>query len=97
MRRTSTEACVDGAEVACRAAIALPARWGASTDIKLTPHSAQMGINWQGDFEKYIKYLQNGLDKHKGSVLRIFREWDEIFFPEMGTSLAGNGTVNEGV
>jgi hypothetical protein len=34
---------------------------------------------------------------NKGSVLRIFHEWDEIFFPEMGTSFAGNGTVNEGV
>jgi hypothetical protein len=51
--------------------LGISARWGASTDIELTPHGAQMGINWQGDLKKYIKYLQNGLDKHKGSVLNI--------------------------
>ncbi|KAJ7115474.1 hypothetical protein C8R44DRAFT_535238, partial [Mycena epipterygia] len=43
----------------------------------LTPRGAETGINWQADLEKYIKYLQNGLDKRKASVLRIFSEWDE--------------------
>ncbi|KAJ6528490.1 hypothetical protein B0H19DRAFT_1243025 [Mycena capillaripes] len=47
-------------------------RWAASADIELTPRSAETGINWQGNLEKYIEYLQNGLDKRKTSVLKIF-------------------------
>ncbi|KAJ7121102.1 hypothetical protein C8R44DRAFT_736789 [Mycena epipterygia] len=46
------------------------------------------GINWQGDFEKYIKYVQSRLDKHKASVLNIFCEWDDLFFPDSDSSLA---------
>ncbi|KAJ7835029.1 hypothetical protein B0H13DRAFT_2369520 [Mycena leptocephala] len=57
----------------------------------LTPRGTETGINWQADLEKYIKYLQNGLDKRKASVLRIFREWDNIFFPDTDSSLAANG------
>jgi hypothetical protein len=37
------------------------------------------------------KYLQNGLDKCKASVLRIFHEWDKIFFPNTNSSLGANG------
>jgi hypothetical protein len=57
----------------------------------LTPRGTETGINWQADLEKSIKYLQNGLDKRKASVLRIFREWDDIFFPDTDSSLAANG------
>ncbi|KAJ7766859.1 hypothetical protein B0H16DRAFT_1791371 [Mycena metata] len=41
------------------------ARWAVSADIELTPRGAQTGIDWQGDLEKYIEYLQNGLNKRK--------------------------------
>ncbi|KAJ7853017.1 hypothetical protein B0H14DRAFT_2354529 [Mycena olivaceomarginata] len=73
------------------AACAILARWAVSADIELTPRGAETGINWQADLEKYIKYLQNGLDKRKASVLRIFREWDEIFSPDTDSSLGANG------
>ncbi|KAJ7718511.1 hypothetical protein B0H14DRAFT_634788 [Mycena olivaceomarginata] len=73
------------------AACAILARWAVSADIELTPRGAETGINWQADLEKYIKYLQNGLDKRKASVLRIFREWDDIFFPDTDSSLGANG------
>ncbi|KAJ7711786.1 hypothetical protein B0H14DRAFT_3524321 [Mycena olivaceomarginata] len=73
------------------AACAILARWAVSADIELTPRGAETGINWQAALEKYIKYLQNGLDKRKASILRIFREWDEIFFPDTDSSLGANG------
>ncbi|KAJ7824815.1 hypothetical protein B0H14DRAFT_3469027 [Mycena olivaceomarginata] len=76
------------------AACAMLAHWAVSADIELTPCGAETGINWQADLEKYIKYLQNGLDKRKASVLRIFREWDEIFFPDTNSSLGANGKAN---
>ncbi|KAJ7805215.1 hypothetical protein B0H13DRAFT_2488967, partial [Mycena leptocephala] len=73
------------------AACAILTRWAVSADIELTPRGTETGINWQADLEKYIKYLQNGLDKRKASVLRIFRERDDIFFPETDSSFAANG------
>ncbi|KAJ7787284.1 hypothetical protein B0H14DRAFT_2629585 [Mycena olivaceomarginata] len=54
------------------AALPQPVRWAASADTEPTPRGAETGINWQADFEKYIAYLQNGLDKRKASVLKIF-------------------------
>ncbi|KAJ6492673.1 hypothetical protein DFH09DRAFT_1338128 [Mycena vulgaris] len=38
-----------------------------------------------------FKYLQKGLNKRKASVLRIFREWDEISFPDTDPILGANG------
>ncbi|KAJ7633299.1 hypothetical protein B0H17DRAFT_961776, partial [Mycena rosella] len=69
---------------------AIFARWAVSADTTLTAQGVQTGINWHADLEKYIQYLQNGLDKRKASVLKLFREWDELFFPDSETSLARN-------
>ncbi|KAJ7651756.1 hypothetical protein B0H17DRAFT_1215216 [Mycena rosella] len=66
------------------------ARWAVSADTTLTVQGVQTGINWHADLEKCIQYLQNGLDRHKASVLKLFREWDELFFPNSETSLACN-------
>ncbi|KAJ6576156.1 hypothetical protein DFH09DRAFT_812720, partial [Mycena vulgaris] len=65
------------------------ARWAASADANLSARGAQTGINRHSDLEKYIQYLQSGLDKRKASVLNLFREWGELFFPESEMSLAG--------
>lgn len=67
-----------------------------SADDSLRPHGAQTGIDWQADLEKYINYLQSGLDKRKASVLTIFRMWDEIFFPASDTGLGGKASDNDG-
>ncbi|KAJ7680006.1 hypothetical protein B0H17DRAFT_943567 [Mycena rosella] len=64
--------------------------WAVSADTTLTVQGVQMGINWHADLEKCIQYLQNGLDRHKASVLKLFREWDKLFFPNSETSLACN-------
>ncbi|KAJ7834868.1 hypothetical protein B0H14DRAFT_3142229, partial [Mycena olivaceomarginata] len=63
---------LDHSTPGCIAAAGILIRWAASADTELTPRGAETGINWQGDFEKYIAYLQNGLDKRKASVLKIF-------------------------
>ncbi|KAJ6603246.1 hypothetical protein DFH09DRAFT_807386, partial [Mycena vulgaris] len=49
------------------------ARWAASADANLSARGAQTGINRHSDLEKYIQYLQSGLDKRKASVLNLFR------------------------
>ncbi|KAJ7201090.1 hypothetical protein GGX14DRAFT_571664 [Mycena pura] len=79
--RNSTPGCIAGSTIF--------ARWAASADVEFTPRGAETGIDWQADLERYIEYLQNGLNKRKASVLNIFREWDELFFPDSETSLAG--------
>ncbi|KAJ7657160.1 hypothetical protein DFH06DRAFT_1409273 [Mycena polygramma] len=86
---------LDHSTVGSVAAIGILTRWVASADLHLTAKGAQTGINWQADLEDYIEYLQTGLDQRKASVLRIFREWDEIFFPDSETSLAGDGASDE--
>ncbi|KAJ7826881.1 hypothetical protein B0H14DRAFT_2595586 [Mycena olivaceomarginata] len=45
--------------------------------------------------EMSAKYLQNGLHKCKASVLRIFHEWDEIFFPNIDSSLGTHLAILE--
>ncbi|KAJ6483197.1 hypothetical protein C8R45DRAFT_1075505 [Mycena sanguinolenta] len=82
--KNSTAGCIAGTAVVA-----------ASADIELTPIGAETGINWQADFEKYVKYLLNGLHKRKASVLKIFREWDEIFFPDTDSSLAATDGVED--
>ncbi|KAJ6469089.1 hypothetical protein DFH09DRAFT_955340, partial [Mycena vulgaris] len=72
------------------------ARWAASADANLSACVAQTGIDWHSDLEKYIQYLRSGLDKRKASVLNLFREWDELFFPESETSLAGKNADDDG-
>ncbi|KAJ6499482.1 hypothetical protein DFH09DRAFT_945222, partial [Mycena vulgaris] len=74
---------------------AIFARWAASADANLSARGAQTGINWHSDLEKYIHYLQSGLDKRKASVLNLFRGWDELFFPESETSLAGKNADDD--
>ncbi|KAJ7646323.1 hypothetical protein DFH06DRAFT_997636, partial [Mycena polygramma] len=86
---------LDHSIVGSVAAIGILMRWVASADLHLTAKGAQTGINWQADLEDYIEYLQTGLEQRKASVLRIFREWDEIFFPDSETSLAGDGASDK--
>lgn len=40
-----------------------------------------MGINYQDDYDHYLHLLIDGLDKCKKSILNVFQEWDETFFP----------------
>ncbi|KAJ7906928.1 hypothetical protein B0H13DRAFT_2332977 [Mycena leptocephala] len=56
-------------------------------------------INWAADYELYLTYLTTGLKKRKASVLKIFRVWDDIFFPGRSDASAraednGSSTVD---
>jgi hypothetical protein len=73
-------------------------RWAPSQDDFLQDRGLNTGIKWHSEFESYLKYLLQGLQQHKASVLNIFRVWDDMFFPNTDTSLAGNhapGSNNE--
>jgi len=64
----------------------------------LQEHGLNTGTKWHSEFESYLKYLLQGLQQHKVSVLNIFRTWDNKFFPNTETSLAGQcreGSNNE--
>jgi hypothetical protein len=69
--------------------ISIQGRWALSRDEYLQERGLSTGINWLSDFECYLKYLLQGLQQHKASVLNIFRVWDETFFPNADTSLSG--------
>jgi hypothetical protein len=47
-----------------------------------------MGFNRAADYKLYGKYLTTGLEKHKASVFKIFRVWNDIFFPGESNVLA---------
>lgn len=71
------------------------ARWAVSADDCLEARGAQTGIDWLADFEKYLHYLLDGLNKRKASILHIFRVWDDTFFPGQDGGLGGKTTDPE--
>ncbi|KAJ7143961.1 hypothetical protein C8R44DRAFT_601429 [Mycena epipterygia] len=74
------------------AASAIAGRFALSADESLRENGTAMGINWAADYEMYLKYLTTGLDKRKASVLKIFRVWDDIFFPGRSAASGTNGS-----
>ncbi|EGO31126.1 hypothetical protein SERLADRAFT_405025 [Serpula lacrymans var. lacrymans S7.9] len=71
------------------AASAVLARWALSPDECLKEKGNESGIRWHDDFDNYLEYLLSGLQKQKKSVLNIFREWDQVLFPNTSHGLAG--------
>ncbi|EGO02882.1 hypothetical protein SERLA73DRAFT_47655 [Serpula lacrymans var. lacrymans S7.3] len=65
------------------------ARWALSPDECLKEKGNESGIRWHDDFDNYLEYLLSGLQKQKKSVLNIFREWDQVLFPNTSHGLAG--------
>ncbi|KAE9398623.1 hypothetical protein BT96DRAFT_821759 [Gymnopus androsaceus JB14] len=45
------------------------------------PVGSTTGIEWWLDFDFYLQYLSEGLQKWKPSVLKIFCVWDKVFYP----------------
>ncbi|EGO28575.1 hypothetical protein SERLADRAFT_406065 [Serpula lacrymans var. lacrymans S7.9] len=71
------------------AASAVLACWALSPDECLKEKGNESGIRWHDDFDNYLEYLLSGLQKQKKSVLNIFREWDQVLFPNTSHGLAG--------
>lgn len=65
-------------------------RWALSADDCLQSVGANTGINYGRDFEEYLEVLMTGLQKKKKSVLNIFRQWDQVIFPNSDSSLVGH-------
>ncbi|KAJ7863762.1 hypothetical protein B0H14DRAFT_2348812, partial [Mycena olivaceomarginata] len=76
------------------AASVVVGRFSLSADDSLRENGKVTGINWAADYKLYLKYLTTGLEKRKTSVLKIFRVWDDIFFP--GRSDASGRAENNG-
>ncbi|EGO02266.1 hypothetical protein SERLA73DRAFT_151192 [Serpula lacrymans var. lacrymans S7.3] len=63
--------------------------WALSPNDSLKEHSADSGIDWHDDFENYLEYLMSGIQKQKSSVLNIFRQWDQVLFPNAKKGFGG--------
>jgi hypothetical protein len=63
----------------------------------LQAQGQKTGINYQDDYNRHLQLLIDGLDKHKESILNVFRVWDETFFPAtLDTGFgAGSQTAND--
>ncbi|KAJ7318313.1 hypothetical protein DFH08DRAFT_714777 [Mycena albidolilacea] len=70
------------------AANAVWLRWVHSEDSQFTPLGNATGIDWRKEFEFYLNYLTNGLIKKKKCVERIFRIWDQKFYPNSDEGMA---------
>ncbi|THU98553.1 hypothetical protein K435DRAFT_565467, partial [Dendrothele bispora CBS 962.96] len=56
-------------------------RWSLSEDVLLQELGKHTKIDWQNDFESYLKFLLNGIKGRKQAVVMLFRKYDKIFFP----------------
>lgn len=62
-------------------------RWALSSDDFLQNVGTNTGINYGNDFEEYLEVLMTGLRKKKKSILNVFKEWDQVIFPNSDSSL----------
>ena len=62
-------------------------RWALSSDDFLQNVGTNTGINYGKDFEEYLEVLMTGLRKKKRSILNVFKEWDQVIFPNSDSSL----------
>src|SRR3977135_418535 len=65
-----------------RLKIILKARFALSHDGPLQRQGSTSGIDYEGDFITYLRYLVSGRTEKKSTVVRIFRIWNQYFFPE---------------
>ncbi|KIJ37929.1 hypothetical protein M422DRAFT_259549 [Sphaerobolus stellatus SS14] len=65
------------------AASAVLARFAASTDAAFQPVGKTINIEYQHDFEYYLKYFHKGLRNKAPSVLDIFKQWDTVFYQDL--------------
>ncbi|KIJ48772.1 hypothetical protein M422DRAFT_161927, partial [Sphaerobolus stellatus SS14] len=56
------------------------ARFTASEDMTFQPVGSETKIDYQSDFEYYLKYLHKGLQSKSPSVIDIFTTWNKEFY-----------------
>jgi len=57
------------------------ARFSLSSDVALQRQGKSTKIDYEGDFNIYLKYLITGQSENKPSVQKIFNIWNDHFFP----------------
>ncbi|KIJ30359.1 hypothetical protein M422DRAFT_53773 [Sphaerobolus stellatus SS14] len=57
-------------------------RFAASEDKSFQPCGSHTKIDYQEDFEFYLKYLHEGLHSKAPSVLDIIKTWNQVFYPK---------------
>ncbi|KAK7456409.1 hypothetical protein VKT23_010657 [Stygiomarasmius scandens] len=71
------------------ACAAIMTRWAVSADVEFRELGKQTGIDWQADFESYLAFLINGARNNKKSVLNIFQQFNDVFFPGLEDETVG--------
>ncbi|KIJ34788.1 hypothetical protein M422DRAFT_181658, partial [Sphaerobolus stellatus SS14] len=61
--------------------IIMKTRFAASEDKSFQPCRSHTKIDYQEDFEFYLKYLHEGLHSKAPSVLDIIKTWNQVFYP----------------
>ncbi|KIJ43727.1 hypothetical protein M422DRAFT_140968, partial [Sphaerobolus stellatus SS14] len=56
--------------------------FAASEDKKFQPIGSHIKINYQEDYEFYLKYLLEGLQSKSPSVLNIMDTWNQMLYPD---------------
>ncbi|PPQ93016.1 hypothetical protein CVT25_006096 [Psilocybe cyanescens] len=64
-------------------------RWALSSDDFLQSVGTNTSINYEKDFAEYLEILVIGLQEKRKSVFNVFREWDQIVFPNSDSILIG--------
>jgi hypothetical protein len=68
----------------------IPARFALTNDVALQRQGGTTKIDYEADFNIYLKFLISGLANNKSAVKRIFRLWNSYFFP------ASSGPIRTG-
>lgn len=53
-----------------------------SGDRELRKVGSVTGIDYAGDFYRYVEFLEAGIIKNKASIRKLFKEWDTALFPK---------------
>jgi hypothetical protein len=69
------------------------ARFALSNDTALQCQGSSSKINYEEDFNTYLRYLISGHSENRQSVRRIFQVWNAYFFPSGFSGGGIPGTV----
>jgi len=62
------------------------AHFALSSDVALQRQGKSTKIDYEGDFNIYLKYLITGQSENKPSIWKIFNIWNDHFFPSTAGS-----------
>ncbi|KAJ7048130.1 hypothetical protein C8F01DRAFT_1268518 [Mycena amicta] len=63
--------------------------WALSADMALTEQGTQTGINYQAAHNDFLEYLLTGLRERRECIIKLFRAWDDVLFPDTEEASVG--------